>query len=239
MGKESLPVAESEEHTYEAGPGDLPVVEAEAGYYDVDHRPELKEGVVVHYMRSFGWNEKPKNSFLLLKNIAGLNYIIFLDEYFTEGGLYQLNFKTEEYEYAVTNLDDADRDLLFSTVATMVESSSKFVPGGINKISIFPAPASYSAEEIEQCIEAILASPKNTKTKEELANNYKSFKIFDLYAKLFGKDFHEVHYNHNSKSGARARLFRSVIRKHFPDWEMPEQFSIGDDFYVRRKGSGE
>ena len=217
MGKESLPVAESEEHTYEAGPGDFPIVESEEKepYLSRDRVPELKEGTIAHYMKRMGFDEKPKNCFLLLKNIAGLNYSISLTESSYREDLYQLSFKTEEYEYAITDLDEKSRNLLFSAVAKFVDSSSKYMPEGINEISISPAPASYSAEEIKQCTEAILASPENPYTKEELEIRFKGFRIFDLYDKIFDKGFHEVHYNHKNKSGARSRLFKSIIKKYF------------------------
>ena len=237
MKSESLLASEPEKNPYETNPSDFPIVESEEKepYFSDEWMPKLKEGMIVHYGKRIGFDEKTKNCFLLLRDIAGLNYIISLTESAHREDLYQLSFKTKEYEYAITDLDEESRDLLFSTVAVFVESSSKYIAEGIKEISISPAGASYSAEEIEQCTQALLASPENPYTKEELETRFKSFRIFDLYDKIFGKDFHEVHYNYKNKSGARARLFKSTIKKYFPDWEVSQDSVFGNDFYVRRK----
>jgi len=228
---------ESDNQLQEVIPANFSVIEDKGDYY-FDRKPDLKEGEVIHYMKSVGLNvnESKKNCFALLKTISGLHYVFSLSEATLYGqGVYQLSFKTEEYEFATTDLDDNARNLLFSTISGFVESCSQSVPDSIKEIRISPADASYSAEEIDQCTEEVLASPKNTLTREELASEYKGFKIFDLYQQLFEKNFHTQHYNWKSRARGRSRLFKATIGKYFPNWEVSTDSSLGSDFSLKRK----
>lgn len=233
MLKEQMPATQKESvHAVgEIAPKSFPIVEDEKVYY-FDSKPNLREGEIVHYMQGVGSQEK-WNRFIMSKTIAGLQYIFSFSQTF--GGAYQLSFKTHEYEFAATNLDEVARDELFTTISAFVESASGYLHDAAKEIRISPAGASYSADEIRQCIDAILASPKNTLTREEITSDYKGFEIFDLYQKLSGKDFHPTHYNWKSKARARSRLFKMMGKKYFPNWETVPELSSDTDFVLRRK----
>ncbi len=212
----------------EAASNRFPIVEDERSYYS-KRRPEPQEGMIIHFKVADIGGDKGREYFLLQKTIAGLRFVFTLNEY---AGTYQLSFKTEEYEYATINLEEADRDALFRTLAEFVESAADRNPN-LREILVDPSNASYSREEIDQCVDLILASPKNKFTREELFSQYKGFKIFDLYERVFDKGFHEVHYNNTSRDRGRGRLFKIIVGKYFPGWIIEDQFGSG--FIIRKK----
>lgn len=220
----------------EAGPTSFPIITEERIYY-FDRTPDLKEGQIVHYKKSV-FSGETRHRFLLLKSIAGLNFEFSLSETGYGDGVYQLSFKTGEYEYATTDLGADANNVLFSAISSFVKSISESPEYNVKEIRISPADASYSAEEINQCMEKVLASPKNTLSREELISEYKGFRIFNLYQELFGEDFLEEHYNKKSRAPGRSRFFKMMIKKHFLDWEIDTEFSWpGSDFSLKRKGS--
>jgi len=235
MNKES--VAEFIE-PQETGPASFPIITDEETYY-FDRTPDLKEGQIIHYKQGVFSGEK-RHRFLLLKSIAGLNFEFSLNETSYGDDVYQLSFKTKEYEYATTNLDPDTNNSLFSIIASFVKSVSESPEYNIKEIRISPAHASYSVEEINQCIDKIITSPKNKFSREELMSDYNGFRIFEFYKELFGEDFLEKHYNGRNRASGRSRFFKMMIRKHFkhfPDWEIDTEFSRpGSDFNLKRKG---
>lgn len=216
----------------EVVPESFPIIEDSEIYY-FDDKPDLTEGEIIHYLRSSFREKKKWNRFALLKTIGGLHYTFSFSETFDDQ--YQLSFQTQEYELAITNLDADTRNQLFATISAFVESALKYTHNAIKEIRISPARASYSAEEIKQCTDAILASPKNTLTRAELTSEYKGFEIFDLYQELFGNSFHSAHYNFKSKAHARSRLFKMISKKYAQNWEIVQEDSIGGDFILRQK----
>lgn len=207
-------------------------IHTEKEVYYFDNTPQLQEGVISHYKLG-GIIGSDLNRFLLLKTIAGLHYQFILAE--VSGNTFGLSFKTEEYEFATTNLEEASRAELFSCIKAFIESVQHVMP--ITEIAISAAAASYSSEEIDRCTDAILASPKNTLSRKELAQRYKGFQMFDLYSELFDKAFLPVHYTSVSKALARARLFKAMIQKGFPGWEIQEESFLRGDFRLKRKVS--
>ena len=165
-----------------------------------------------------------------------LHYELSLSESGYEDDAYQLSFKTKEYEYATTNLGADTNEVLFATIAAFVESILRSSALAIDIIRISPAGAAYSVEEIDQCMDTILASPKNKYSRKELVAEHNGFRIFDLYREIFGGDFLEEHYNSKNRAPGRARLFQMVIKKHFPDWEIQTLDDFpGGDFALRRR----
>lgn len=214
---------EGNDATDEKTPDRFPIINDEKIYYFSD--PEWQEGKIIHFKKgSFGAGNEKRHRFILLKKIGGLHYEFLLGE--TYGGAYQFTFKTEEYEYATTNLDKDSRELLFETINAFLKSVSGYSGTNVEEIMISPADASYSAEEIEKCTEEILASPKNKLTREKLKFQYYGFHIFDLYEKLFNKPFHKIPFRLKSKAESRTRFLKRMSKKHLTDWEIDN----GDDF---------
>lgn len=193
-----------------------------------DTPPQLQEGIIIRYTHGMGGITNV--CFSLLQPIGALHYVFILDQHYSKG--FSLSFKTQEYEYATTNLDDESRNQLFEHIKHFVESVDHVYP--LNEIWISPASASYSSEEIDECIEKILDNPENTLSREKITERYKGFEIFDLYRELFDKDFHNEHYNLVSRSAGRARLFKTLVQKSFPEWEIKETHPSGD-FSLTRK----
>jgi len=212
----------------------LSILSEEEIYY-FNRTPDLKEGEIIHYIKGVFSGEK-RHKFLLLKDISGLNFEFSLSETGYGDGVYQLSFKTKEYEYATTNFDANTNDILFETIHSFIKSIVDHSEYNVKEIRISPADASYSAEEINQCIDKILTHPKNKLSREELLSEYNGFRIFDFYKELFGNDFLEEHYNKNSRARGRSRFFKVMIKKHFPDWEIDTEFEFGNDFTLKKRG---
>jgi len=235
MDKETVPNLSGgfDEQTKEILQTNFPISSEEEIYY-FDRTPDLKESVIIHYKKGI-FSGETRHRFLLLKNIAGLNFEISLSETGYGDGIYQLSFKTQEYDYATTNLGAEENNILFSVIGQFIKNVSELPECNVKEIRISPADASYSTEEINQCMDKVLTSPKNKLSREELISEYNGFRIFDLYRELFGEDFLEKHYNATSRASGRSRYFKIMIKKHFPDWEIDTKFSIGNDFTLKRK----
>ena len=217
----------------------FPVVDTKETYYDYYDEPELKENIILHYTYENFHNNEKIERFKLLKIINGLHYIFSFSLH--DNGSGSLLFKTEEYEYATTNLNKEGQKELEITIAGFLNSIAES-GNSIKEINISPADASYSSEEIEDCMKAILASPENKFDREYLLREYKGFKIFDLYSEKFGKDFHETHYTSRSRAGARSRYFKKMFTKNLPNWEVADDEVWGkwsNDFILKPKEKNE
>lgn len=212
-------------------PAYFPIIEAEKSvYFSIE--PDAKEDVIVHYLKQ-GIRDKEKlHRFKLIRVIDGLHYDFLVWQSSTDS--YGFLYETEEYEYATTNLSKIGREVLAKTISSFLESVAKYKNILLDNIYIDPASAAYSAEQIEECKKAILASPKNKHTPEKIDKFYKGYEIFDLYYKLFGEDFGGEHYNTKSKMKARSRYFKSMAKKYLPGWEVDDSYG-GPDFYLKRK----
>lgn len=214
--------------------GRLPVIEDENRYTRFSD-PELEEGRIVHYKKTINFLEGDKkfDRFKLLKQIGGFNYIFTLAGSY---GSYSVSFKTSKYEYAVVNLSKEESKILYKTLANFIESIVQAHPS-INEIRISPADSPYSKEEVEVCVDEIMTSTMNELTREEILSEYKGHEVFDLYFRLFGKEF-ECSSQGKQRSGGRSRLFRSIVKKYLPDWEIGDDeygFSVGHDFVIKRR----
>ena len=236
MKQEKLKSIYNEKESYqkEVIPVSFPVINDEKIYH-LHSEPEPQEGKIIHYVKDLFYRESDRqHRFVLLKTIAGLHYIFYLHE--LHGGEYSLSFKTEEYEYATTNLDKNAYRILSSTINAFLKSVSECPDARVDTITFLSAPASYSSEKIEKCMDEILSSPKNKLSRQKLIEEYKGFRIFDLYEKLFNKEFLSVHYNKTSKAQARTRLFRILAQKSLHGWEIQKnEWGLGDDFTLKRK----
>lgn len=198
-----------------------------------DDMPALAENSILHYLQGVPGGEK-LHRFKLLTVIDGLHYIFSLSQSF--GNSYGLSFKTEEYEYATTKLTKEDRDELVKTIAGFVESiTAEYAE--IISVRISPADAGYSSQEIEECTDAILASPENTLTREDLSREYNGYEIFERYRDLFGANFQTRHHNKRSRAPGRSRFFKKMIRNYLSDWQIDDPYG-GADFYLKRKENG-
>ena len=215
-------------------PKRFPVKNLEKIYYS-DEEPSFQEGVITHYSKHLRSDDN-RNSFVLLETVGGLNYIFSLRET-TAFEKYNFAFKTTNYEYASTNLDEDGQRILGETIATFIEDVCLSGYSNIREISISPADASYTVKEIEDCQEEILASADNPLTKEDLYRKYNGYEIFDYYRRLFGKDFGGKHYNDVSRARARSRYFKAMFRKHLTGWEVQKTPGMFSDFSLVRSNT--
>lgn len=208
----------------------FPIIDMDEIYYG-NESPPLQKDVIVHYLLATFRNEK-RHYFRLLRIIEGLNYVFRCSQW--QDSLYQFSFKTEEYDYATTNIGQEGQTELAATISGFIESICGYEGVNINEINVSPADASYSSQEIEECTQTILASRKNKLTKDELTSSYKGFEVFDLYRELFGKNFHKQHYDTKSRANGRSRFFKQMFRKCLPDWQVDDRYR-GADFSLKKK----
>lgn len=234
MIKETTPNRSNGE-ALETPPVAIPIVEDTKLHYFNDE-PDPQEGKIIHY-KKVGLNREQKNNFLFLQGISGLHYEFYIGETAYGKNVYHFSFKTQEYEFATVNLDKNGMESLIESIVAFLRSVTQKYE--IEEIRISPADASYSAEEIEECMNEILASPKNSYTREELISEYKGFRIFDLYEEMFEKSFLKSHYNSRSRAYARSRLFRALVKKYLPEWEIVRDYSLRSDFTLVRKAKPE
>lgn len=192
----------------------FPIVNDERRYWS-DETPTPQEGVIIRFYTGY-MADRGTKGFLLQKTIAGLHYHITLTAGY--GDSFSLGFTTKEYELATTNLSATDREELFACIKNFIESIE--ATSNIREITFYASAASYSSEEIERCYEEILASPLNTDSREQLIKKYTGFEVFDRYANLFDKNFHEKHYNLTSRRAERVRLFTAMARRGLPNWSV-------------------
>ncbi|MFA5997023.1 MAG: hypothetical protein WC791_00885 [Candidatus Paceibacterota bacterium] len=217
----------------EATPKRFPVVNVEGSYY-YDDRPPHQEGTIVHYFEGDVHSTEKSNRYLLLKNVAGFNYIFRLGETRTSG-TYGLGFKTEEYEHATVNLDDEGHQELAQTITAFIESVYTDTQQNMHEIHISPSDATYSAGDIENCMEEILRSPDNTLNRAELMSKYNGYDIFRLYLELFDKIYEGENDAKRSRASGRARFFKMMFRKNLPNWDIQDSYGLTNDFDLIRK----
>lgn len=214
LGLERLPLVHTDETHY-------------GGYADP---PKAKEDIVQHFILSVG-HDRELQYFNLMKEIDGLHYVFSLGQ--TIYGHYGFSFKTDEYEFATTNLSDEGFEKLTNTIARFIETVDTEGGVEISEIHSSPAGAAYSSREIEDCMDAILKSSQNAHTREELIRRYKGFQIFDFYRELFDRDFQEDHYSNRDKMRARSRFFK-MFQRYLPGWEV-ENAPGSYDLVIKRK----
>ena len=103
--------------------------------------------------------------FFLKKNIGGLHFIFSLAEY--DSKIYSVNFKTEEYDYAVIDLPEESQLELEETLQQFIEDTTSLADG-IVRFRGWGSPARYTKEDVDACREAILGLPDNSLSREEL-----------------------------------------------------------------------
>jgi hypothetical protein len=150
-----------------------------------------------------------------------------------QGREYNLSFKTDEYEYAKTNIAQEDIDAIFKTMNELLESCYQDSKEQMEIVHVNPADAVYTVGEIEGCMNEISnAYPEYT--RERLMKEYKSFKVFDLYVTLFEKYYKDQHLNARSQAKARSRMFKALSKKFFAKWEVVDAPYGGADFDLKR-----
>lgn len=173
------------------------------------------------------------NRYVLVTNIGELDYLFRLSGRKNENSA-GLSFKTLAYEYAVTNLSAEDTQSLFERLADFLETAYQDSEKRILSVDISPADQSYTKEEIEDCISEIMKHKGEIK-EEDLRENYKGYKIFDMYEEIFKKDYHKVHYNSNSRAYSRSRYFKIQFKKVFKNWRVDDTQSHDCFFALERK----
>ncbi len=148
----------SEEGKVESAPETTfyPMVESAVVSIGDRGAPEAILDTIVHYKRYI--NELTQwEKFVLKKLIGDLNYIFSLSEY--EGKVYSLDFHTEEYQYALTELDEAEEQELMTTCAHFIEDTSR-VASDLRLLRGWGSPASYSRSEVDACRKPFFRHPK-------------------------------------------------------------------------------
>lgn len=115
----------------------------------------------------------PNFKYYLFLNIRGMTYKIYLAR---SGGGFGYGFKTEEYGFAWTKLNDEEKDKLFKGVADFFETVNND-NNEVRTIHSSPSIAQESAEDVERCLHEIIAcledlKKNNTQKYEEILSDY-------------------------------------------------------------------
>ncbi|MES3004838.1 MAG: hypothetical protein V4690_01845 [Patescibacteria group bacterium] len=218
----------------ETVPESFPIVEVE-GSFSVEHEPDFIEDTIVKF--KLGSITEGADKYALLRDIGGYKYTFKLYQEYgnPKSTTWVLVFKTQDYGYATTNLDDNGRMEVFQSISAFFDSVQADVGGEVKIIDASPADVKYTAEEVEACAQAILESKRNKLNREQLLKVYSGIKLFDYYKKITGKSF-EVGRDFRESGGAiaRSRLFRMMFKKYLKNWEVDEA-SSGYDLYLKPK----
>jgi len=221
ISQESIPVA-------------FPVV-VDNGHYQINEFPKFREKEITNFFQGEKVADGRKLcQFVLSYPVGDLHYLFYLME--ERGGGYEFGFKTQEYEFARTELKPDERDILGVVAHSFLESVEPLLDANKKEILVSMANASYTTKEIKECKEKILSSPKNTLSSGEIDAQYTGENIFYLYQKLFDDKFHSEHGSGKSKRKARKRLFQSMMTKYLPDWELKsDPFSFFGNLILSKK----
>lgn len=218
----------------------FPVVEVGRVYeYGADeYIPESREVVEKISREHFG---NIRNKYVMVKQIAGINYFFRLSGVSQSKAHSQpsLAFKTLEYEYARTDLNLEQTQELMMAIAQFLESC--YLDNSyIGPIMIEPANASYTSKEIQECRDIILANDNNLK-EEDLVRDFTGVRIFELYKEIFKSNFipkdKDKYDYHQFKSKARSRYFKTNFKKYLTSWDIVEDPYGSSRFYIVRAGS--
>ncbi len=202
------------------------IVDLPEEYY-FDNEPDTQEGKIIHYKkRLFDKDRKEADKFLLEAKVGRYSYILNFGEAVLwsskERKVYGISFKTKEYEFATTDLDEEEKRELSEIIPEFIREVQEYLNGEIDEILVSPSGAPYSTKEIDECIDSLILITENKYTKEQLLDEFNGFRIFDLYKELTGKDFLPVHYNADSRAKGRSRLFKMLAKKYLPEWQVNE-----------------
>lgn len=209
-----------------ASPESLPIVDTGETFCD-KARPELKEGVIVHYLHESSQVIGSRSHvFELLREIDAMHYVFDLTQ--TYGKTYEFRFHTKEYGYAATNLSEEGQRVLEKTIRVFLETIKGRKDIIITEVDIDPADEGCSVRDIEDCIEEIVVNPNNTLSREEILEKHNGTKTFALYQDLYGKAFKLKHDSSRKLAKARSRYFKSMFRRILPGWQVSEgkRFSL-------------
>ncbi len=217
-------------------PENFPVVQAEGSFFG-DDEPEWVENVVIKF--ETGSLRQSADKYVLQREIGEFKYLFKLYPEFgnPKSTTWTFIFKTKDYNYGTTNLSEGDRRELFQCISAFFDSVQADVGEKMQYIDVSPADSKYSAEELEDCVQAILKTRDNRMTREQLLKHYSGVHLFDHYEKITGKPF-DVNRDFRESGGgkARSRLFRAMFKKHLKNWEIDEEVS-GYSLYLKPKSS--
>lgn len=212
---------------------------------DLHFDDNLKYNIVYKVSHRELHNESIK--YRLFINIAGMTYKTYLG---TSGYGYSYGFKTEEYDYAWTNLSPENKDKLFRSIADFFETVYRDNPD-IGEIYSSPSEASYSAIDVDKCMSEIIEELEhikvsNQKRYKELLENrfyaaitYKSPEdlrvylkdlnkgdLFDKYKDLKGGEFQFSNLKNNNDNNnfasakKRKDLFKKIWGRYLKYWRI-------------------
>ena len=176
---EEFPTQENQNTEDEISQTSLQIIEADNQLSYEEETPVLKEGVIIHYKTAIPGKPEGINKFRLLRQIGSCHYIFSLAESFNQN-TFTINFKTEEYEYARIDLSKDEREELGKNISSLVESVDAYSGISLEVIMVWSADASYTSEQIENCIVEIVKNDSEF-TRESLLNHYNGFRFFELY----------------------------------------------------------
>jgi hypothetical protein len=185
---------------------------------------------------SWKQHDEVSNKYVVRVEIAALDYLLRLSG--GEGKQYSLAFKTVNYGFSLTNLDEESTKVLFERIADFLETVHTESKGYISEISISPTDTYSTVEDIEDCISEILLHSKKY-TEKELGEQYKDFKIFRLYMTLFEKDFEFEKMKHGkiSKAYSRSRYFRIKFKQYLKNWEVTDGYPSSISYLLTRRNT--
>jgi hypothetical protein len=212
MESEKLNIGKHKEANY----SDFPVIQYSDKSYPGFRDSELVEGKILKYERFVG---ERLLSYKLLVVLGKFQYVIRFGQ--TSFGHYDLSFYTLSHKYARTNPTPEEVSKLWQSIARLIEVVKNDVESNLKTIRIDPASDSHSVKDIENCINLILEDPKNSYTEDELRKNFIETDIFNYYREITGKNF-EVSETQKNPAALRSRLFRGLVKKYLPSWQIVE-----------------
>lgn len=210
-------MTEQPSQSFEGLPERFPIIERDS-VDQYSENQDVPDNIIRRESRRIdGEGRMLRSTFRLTTVIADLHYEFELRETMQQFH-YALNFKTQEYEYATTNGGLQVQQLIGVVVAKLIRSIDEDSRWPIQKIEILTASSDYTPTDIEECRTQIINHPNNHLRPEEIYKIKNAKELFDIYYSLNSREFQTP--NSFKKASARARLFKTLIRKALPDWRI-------------------
>jgi hypothetical protein len=210
----------------------IPIISSEENLYSLAEDPELKKQDLIYriQIRNLFFGNERSVGYFLRHDISEHKYLFRLVKN-SEHDYFGFAFKTENYEYSKTQLDQDENKDLLETITNFIESVHK--DSGMDKIYLSPHTADYSVDDINECADILLkTSHYKDYTKEQLLKEYRGIDIFREFHYLF-PDSEKFQFD-SYKNLARKRWFEISFKKYLKGWHTENVEGIKSDFFLIR-----
>lgn len=210
----------------------IPIINSDQKLYSLAEDPELEKENIIYKMniRSIFFGDEKTFGYFLRHDISEHKYFFRLVKD-SENDYYGFAFKTKNYEYSKTQLDQNENNDLLETIANFIESVHK--DSGMDKIYLSPHSSDYSVEEVDQCVDILLKLPQyKDYSKEQILKEFPGVQIFDEFHYLF-PDSSKFEFN-NTKALVRKRWFEINFKKYLKNWNTKNIEGLKADFFLIR-----